>query len=203
MKRFLLLIGALMLVQISFGQEKEMLVEITTDYGAIVVKLYNDTPYHRDNFIELVKKEHYNGTDFQRVIKDFMIQGGGSKSYTLPAEILPKYIHKKGALAAARMPDQVNPEKRSSGCQFYIVEGKVYPRKGLEMFAERSKLKYTEEQLKTYETIGGTPFLDGEYTVFGEVVMGLEVVEKISVVKTGRGDKPLKPIIMKMKILDE
>ncbi len=202
MKKSIILIGFLLWIFSGFAQEKETQVEITTDYGNIVVKLYNDTPLHRDNFIKLVKEGHYNGTDFHRVIKDFMIQGGGKKSHTLPAEINKNHFHKKGALAAARMPDQVNPKKRSSGCQFYIVEGKVYDSVSLSAMANHLKIKYTEDQINTYKTIGGTPFLDQQYTVFGEVVKGLDVVDKISLVKTGRGDKPIKPVIMKMKLIN-
>lgn len=137
-----------------------------------------------------------------------MIQGGGNKDgrqdpgYTIEAEILPNHFHKKGALAAARMPDNVNPEKRSSGSQFYIVEGQVVNENYLNQVTLHTGYKFTEEEKKVYTTLGGTPHLDGGYTVFGEVLTGYDVIEKIASVKTGRGDRPLEPVTMTIEVLE-
>lgn len=165
-------------------------VKINTPYGDITVKLYDETPLHRDNFLKLVGEGFYDGTLFHRVIKGFMIQGGdpdskgapagmplgrGDVGYTIPAEFNKNLVHKRGALAAARMGDFVNPKKRSSGCQFYISYGR-------------------DES--------GTPFLDGQYTVFGEVVEGIEVVGKIENVSTDPYDRPVEDIAMKMTVLE-
>ena len=180
--------------------EKETVVVIKTSMGTIKAKLYNDTPQHRDNFIKLVNDGWYNGSPFHRVIKQFMIQGGQNKDgrldpgYRVPAEIKDNHFHKKGALAAARQPDQVNPKKASSGSQFYIVQGKVYDDKWLDMFENRSGKVLSAKQRQAYKTVGGTPHLDGDYTVFGEVTEGLEVVDKIAAVKTGRMDVPVEPV---------
>lgn len=187
--------------------EKEYVVVIHTDMGDITVKLYNETPLHRDNFIKLVNEGYYDGSIFHRIIKDFMIQGGGGKTgnedpgYKIPAEIIEGFYHKKGALAAARMPDHVNPRKESSGSQFYIVQGRKFSQSDLKNFEKRSGITYTDEQIKTYSTIGGTPHLDGDYTVFGEVISGLEVVDKIAAVQTGPGDRPVKEVTMRMSLL--
>ena len=240
----------------------ETIVLMHTTKGDIKLKLYNETPRHRDNFIQLVKNGQYEGLLFHRVIKDFMIQGGdvtsknapmnkslgaGDLGYTIPAEfVYPKYFHKKGALCAARTGDEVNPEKASSASQFYIVTGKVYKESDLkqiekqlenalkqsifarlqaeyrpkimelyrsgnkeelailrdtligktELEAERRKdeTKLTEEQQKTYTTIGGVPFLDNQYTVYGEVVEGLETVDAIQNAKTNKQDRPTENI---------
>lgn len=239
------------------NMEKETVLKIETSMGDIKVKLYNETPKHRDNFIKLVKDGTYNGTLFHRVIKDFMVQAGdpesknapkgkmlgsGDVGYTVPAEfVYPKYFHKKGALSAARQGDEVNPKKESSGCQFYIVTGKVFndstllnmeqqknQNKVTEAFnalaqkhmkeiykmrkandqdglyalqdtlfiqaeaeaAKQPDFHFTPEQIKAYTTVGGTPHLDGEYTVFGEVVEGMDIVDKIQQVKTDRSDRP-------------
>jgi cyclophilin family peptidyl-prolyl cis-trans isomerase len=186
----------------------ETLVLIKTEYGDITLKLYNDTPLHRDNFIKLIKEGWYNGSPFHRIIPQFMIQGGGNKDgradigYTIPAEILPNHIHKKGALAAARMGDQVNPEKKSSGCQFYIVQGAILDAATLSTYEQRYKTTFTPEQKQAYTTLGGAPWLDGGYTVFGEVVSGYEVVDKIAAVPRDAGDKPLKPVTMTIEILE-
>lgn len=207
---------------------KEQKVEIETTQGTIVVKLYNETPLHRDNFIKLVKEKFYDGVLFHRVIADFMIQGGdpdsknaapnarlgsGDVGYTIPAEIIsPALYHKKGALAAARQGDNVNPQKASSGCQFYIVEGKTFTdaeldnmQRGRMMRAgaatNDSTYMYSQQAREDYKTIGGTPHLDGGYTVFGEVVNGIETVEKISKVKTNASDRPLEDVkVLKMKL---
>lgn len=136
-----------------------------------------------------------------------MIQGGGNKDgrndpgYTVEAEFRPQHIHKKGALAAARTADQVNPERRSSGSQFYIVQGQKYDEATLNNFSQRTGVSYTDEQKKVYATKGGTPHLDGTYTVFGEVIDGFDVIDKIAAVQTGQGDKPVKPVTMKIEIL--
>ncbi len=180
--------------------EKETIVVIKTSMGTIKAKLYNDTPKHRDNFIKLVNEGWYTGSPFHRIIKDFMIQGGQNKDgrvdpgYRVPAEIKDNHFHKKGALCAARQGDQVNPQKASSGSQFYIVQGKVYDDRTLDMFESRMGKVFSARQRQAYKTVGGTPHLDGEYTVFGEVTEGLEVVDKIAAVETGRMDVPVKPV---------
>jgi peptidyl-prolyl cis-trans isomerase B (cyclophilin B) len=180
--------------------EKETVVVIKTSMGTIKAKLYNDTPQHRDNFIKLVNDGWYNGSPFHRVINQFMIQGGQNADgrldpgYTVPAEFKDNHFHKKGALAAARQPDQVNPKKASSGSQFYIVQGKVYDDKWLDMFENRSGKVLSAKQRQAYKTVGGTPHLDGDYTVFGEVTEGLDIVDKIAAVKTGRMDVPVEPV---------
>ncbi len=241
--------------------EKGTLIKIETTAGDITVKLYDDTPKHRDNFLKLVNEGVYEGVLFHRVIKDFMIQAGdpdskkaekgamlgaGDVGYTLPAEfVYPKYFHKRGALSAARQGDNVNPEKESSGCQFYIVTGKVFNDSTLlsmehrknedkvtavfnalaqkhmkeiykmrkandedslyalqeKLFAEAQQeaakqpdFRFTPEQIAAYTTLGGTPHLDGEYTVFGEVTEGMDVVDKIQQVKTDRNDRPVEDV---------
>lgn len=196
--------------------KKQTMVLISTSYGDMKMVLYNETPQHRDNFIKLVEKEFYNGTLFHRVIKDFMIQGGdpesktaeagqmlgsGGPGYTIPAEFNAKFIHKKGALSAARQGDNINPKKASSGSQFYIVQGKKTTKAELDNMSRRTNATYTPEQIKEYETNGGTPFLDNNYTVFGEVIEGLDVIDKIADVAKGRGDRPKEDIKMTMKIV--
>jgi len=204
----LFLILCVLLGMTAQAQEKETKVLIKTSQGDITVKLYNDTPKHRDNFIKLVNEGWYKGSPFHRVINEFMIQGGQSKNgqqdpgYTIPAEIKPNHYHFKGALAAARMPDQVNPKKNSSGSQFYIVQGKVYSPQMLEKYRDYYGKTFTKDMVDVYSTIGGTPHLDGDYTVFGEVVDGLDVVDKIAVVKTDRQDAPVEPVtIISMEII--
>ncbi len=196
--------------------KKQTKVLISTIHGDIKIALYNETPQHRDNFIKLVKEGFYDSTLFHRVIEGFMIQGGdpdskgaaegvglgeGGPGYTVPAEFDSTLIHKKGALAAARMGDNVNPKKESSGCQFYIVQGKKYERKALDKMAKRSGMKYSEEQYKAYEEIGGTPQLDMGYTVFGEVIEGIEVINKIAAVEKDKRDRPTEDVQMTMKIV--
>lgn len=187
--------------------QKTTKVLIHTDYGDIKLALYNDTPKHRDNFIKLANEGFFNGSVFHRVISGFMIQGGGAPAgkqevtYRVPAEILPNHIHKKGALAAARQGDQVNPKKESSGSQFYIVQGNKYTDQQLTQFEGQMGKKFTPEQRAAYTTVGGTPHLDGAYTVFGEVLEGLDVVDKIAAVKTGPGDKPLQDVKMTVKVI--
>jgi peptidylprolyl isomerase len=250
------------------NQETQLKIETTK--GDIVVKLYNETPQHRDNFIKLAEAGTYNGTLFHRVIKDFMIQagdpdsknaakgaqlGGGDVGYTIPAEfVYPKYFHKRGALSAARQGDNVNPEKASSGCQFYIVWGKTFSDSTLmkmeqqrndqrlerafntlaqkrlkEIYkmrkendqeglmnlqdslylqaqseaAKQPEFRFTPEQIKTYTTIGGTPHLDGDYTVFGEVTEGLDIVGKIQLVQTDSHDRPTDDVrIVKVTVIE-
>ena len=251
--------------------EKETKLRIETSAGNIVVKLYNETPKHRDNFIKLAKEGAYDGTLFHRVIKDFMIQAGdpqsknapkgtplgtGDVGYTIPAEfVYPQYFHKRGALSAARQGDNVNPEKASSGCQFYIVTGKVYTPASLENMQEqinqmrlqsvfnalaqkhlkeiykmrragdqdglmqlqdelleqaeqemagKPRFEFTPEQAQAYTTVGGTPHLDGEYTVFGEVLEGMDVVDKIQRVKTDRNDRPEENVVInKVSVIED
>ncbi|MBQ9668443.1 MAG: peptidylprolyl isomerase [Prevotella sp.] len=242
-----------------------MKVKIQTMLGDIVVRLYDETPIHRDNFVKLVEDGYYDGTLFHRVIKDFMIQGGdpdskgapagkmlgvGGPDYTLEAEIKDGIFHKRGALAAARQGDEVNPERRSSGSQFYIVWGQVYNEGQLKQFSKQLRMQkvqqafnalaashreeimqmrrernrvglqelqdklaaeaesqvkgggLTEEQQQIYATVGGTPHLDGQYTVFGEVEDGLDVVEMIQGTATGRGDRPIDDIEMRITVIE-
>lgn len=182
------------------AQQKETIVVIETSQGTIKAKLYNDTPLHRDNFIKLVNEGWYNGSPFHRIIKNFMIQGGQNADgrmdpgYTVPAEFRDNHFHKKGALCAARQGDQVNPKKASSGSQFYIVQGQVFDDKKLEIYEERLGKIFSATQRQAYKTVGGTPHLDGDYTVFGEVIQGLDVVDKIAGVKTGYMDVPVEPV---------
>lgn len=245
-------------------QTTETQVVMDTTLGKIKIKLYNETPRHRDNFLKLVKEGQYNGLLFHRVIKEFMVQGGdvtskdapmnkqlgaGDLGYTVPAEfVYPKYFHKKGALCAARTGDEVNPEKASSASQFYIVTGKVYKENELkqmemqlenrlkqsifarlqtenkpkimelyrsgdkaelailrdtligktELEAEKRKdeAKLTPEQREAYTTVGGVPFLDNQYTVYGEVTEGMDVVDAIQKVKTNKQDRPTENIVI-------
>lgn len=201
--------------------EKETMVEITTNYGVMIAKLYNQTPLHRDNFIKLVKVGFYDSLLFHRVIKDFMIQGGDPESKhatpdamlgggsapgeRIPAEFSNNFFHKKGALAAAR---DGNPEKASSNCQFYIVQGKVYDSTQLNQVYMQAvknnnpKFSYTKSQKEIYQRIGGTPFLDQNYTVFGEVISGLDVLDKIASVQTMPGDRPVKDVVMKVRLIN-
>lgn len=244
-----------------------MKVRIQTTLGDITVRLYDETPLHRDNFVKLAKEGYYDGTLFHRVIKDFMIQGGdpdskgapagkmlgvGGPDYTIEAEIKSGLYHKRGALAAARQGDEVNPERRSSGSQFYIVWGQVYNEGQLRQFSKQMEMQQmqtvfnalakehhdeimqmrrernraglqelqekltaeaeakvkaqgagmSDEQRAIYSTIGGTPHLDGQYTVFGEVEEGLDIVEMIQQSKTARGDRPVDDIEMRVVVIE-
>ena len=242
---------------------------LETTKGDIRLRLFDDTPKHRDNIIKLAKEGFYDGTLFHRVIKDFMIQAGdpeskhasdtatlgsGDTGYTIPAEfVYPKYFHRRGVLSAARMGDDVNPNKESSGCQFYIVTGKVFKEAELdalesqmnqnmlhsefnrlarqhmkeiflmrknsdstglkklqdELIEQAEKIvlqnpfRFTEEQRNAYKTVGGAPHLDGQYTVFGEVIEGMDVVNRIQDVKTNRADRPLENIVIKKITVEE
>lgn len=212
----LLLISLLSLLVASCSTSKEYLVRMNTTEGTIDLKLYKETKEHRDNFIKLVKEHKYDSLLFHRVIQDFMIQSGdpdskkaprgkmlgeGDLGYKIPAEFMPElYFHKRGALAAAREGNDVNPEKASSASQFYIVWGTVFTKEQLKRFAEvygkrlGKEIIFTPEQEKAYTTIGGTPHLDGEYTVFGEVVKGLEVVDIIQRKRCDKNDRPLENV---------
>ena len=239
MKQLLIIISGLLIITQSFAQikttvkpkttttqkpvtqPKARLVQLTTDYGTMVIRLYDSTPLHRDNFIRLVTEGFYDSLMFHRVIQGFMIQGGDPDSKNadstavlgmgsapgdrIPAEIRNNYIHKKGVLAAAR---DNNPEKASSNCQFYIVEGKPYTDDAelnmMECNVRQSNpaFTYTDAQRKIYKTIGGTPFLDQNYTVFGEVIKGLDVIDKIAAAQKDGNDRPVKDVRMKMKMLN-
>ncbi|MFO7829855.1 MAG: peptidylprolyl isomerase [Bacteroidales bacterium] len=246
-------------------KEKEVqLYKIETEYGDMIFKLYDQTPLHKENFKKLIEQDYFNDLLFHRVIDGFMIQGGdpesknaepgvllgnGGPGYTIPAEFVDTIFHKKGVIAAAREGDDVNPEMRSAGSQFYIVQGKVfndedikqvearinssrlnklvtkyvneaeekayaeggtidYPvlvkkarEKAEKKFKEQGMYKIPEFKRKVYQTIGGTPHLDGAYTVFGEVIEGLEVIDKIAAVKTDENDRPVKDVKMEIKKL--
>lgn len=202
-------------------ESKERLVELTTSYGTMVMKLYDSTPLHRDNFIKLVQSGFYDSLLFHRIIQGFMIQGGdpGSKyadstvmlgggsapGDRIPAEFKPQFFHKKGALAAAR---DGNPERASSNCQFYIVHGNKIPPEQIGQQEQRVKqanpnFSYTAEQKEIYARMGGTPFLDQNYTVFGEVISGMDVIDKIAAVQKRPGsDRPVADVRMKMRMLN-
>ena len=210
----IVLLGAMMLAGC---RQKETHVVMETTMGTIELKLYDETPLHRDNFIQLVKENAFDSLLFHRVIQDFMIQGGdpdskhaapgvllgeGDRPYTLPAEFrLEQGIyHRRGVIASAREGDDVNPERRSSAMQFYIVWGKVFDDEGLDKVQERldqrtgGSVRLTPEMREVYKTVGGTPHLDGQYTVWGEVVDGLDVVDAIQRVPTDANDRPLEDV---------
>ena len=230
MKR--LMIGLLnCLIVVSLSAQKDSTIKkkdrkrdvlIQTTMGDIVIRLSDSTPLHRDNFLKLAKVGYYDSVLFHRVINEFMIQSGdpnsrraiagqplgnGGPGYTIPAEFRTTLFHKKGAIAAARMGDNVNPQKASSGSQFYIVQGRVFSDAGLDSL-ETYRLngrKIPPDQRAVYKTIGGTPHLDQNYTVFGEVVKGLDVVDKIAAVQTSKGndaDRPLQDVrLIKAKLV--
>lgn len=199
----------------------EKLVEITTEYGVMIARLYDSTPLHRDNFIKLVQEKFYDSLLFHRVIKNFMLQGGDPTSKNadstvslgggsapgerIPAEFRPNFFHKKGALAAAR---DDNREKASSNCQFYIVQGnKIDTAQLNQVYNQKVKnnnpnFVYSKQQKEIYQRIGGTPFLDQNYTVFGEVISGLNIIDKIAAIPTQPGDRPIKNVIMKIRLLN-
>ncbi len=215
-----LLLGVFLITTPACSQgrkNKPSYVLIKTTMGDIKVKLYPRTIHHTQNFIKLVKEHYYDSLLFHRVIPGFVIQGGdpesknaqpgqllgnGGPGYTIPAELCPEYFHKRGALAMAREGDEVNPTRRSAGSQFYIVVGKVYTDQELSTLEKRMNTKFTPEQRQAYTTIGGTPFLDGQYTVFGEVVEGMDVVDKIANVDRDDNDRPKTDVrILSMKIV--
>ncbi|HNQ21093.1 MAG TPA: peptidylprolyl isomerase, partial [Bacteroidales bacterium] len=171
---------------------------------------------HRDNFVKLIKSGYYDSLLFHRVIANFMIQGGdpqsknakpgqmlgnGGPDYTIPFEYVPEYFHKRGAIAAARMSDNVNPKKESSGSQFYIVQGRKFTMDELNILEQRG-FKFTDEQKQIYSTIGGSPHLDGQYTVFGEVISGMDVVDKIASLPTDRNNRPLQDVKFTIEIVE-
>lgn len=188
-------------------QPKAQTCTIETSLGNIKVRLFESTPLHKENFEKLVAEQFYDSVLFHRIIPQFMIQtgngatktasagerpaGDGDLGYTVPAEFAPENFHKKGALAAARTGDAVNPEKRSSCSQFYIVQGRIFSDEELNALENQMHLTFSEFQRSVYKTLGGAPFLDGNYTVFGEVTEGLDVVDKIASVRTSPGDWPL------------
>lgn len=208
---FILSLFFLSAIQAQDQTETQVLID--TDLGKITVKLYNETPQHRDNFIKLVKEGTYNGLLFHRIVKQFIIQGGdinskdapmdkhlgdGDMGYTIPAEfVYPKYFHKRGALCAARTSDDTNPQRESSASQFYIVTGKFYTALELDKMEKKRGVSFTPEQREAYMLQGGTPDLDDQYTVFGEVIKGLKVVDKIQFVETNDEERPLKNIKIK------
>lgn len=186
---------------------------IETDYGNMKVLLYDSTPRHKENFVKLAKEGFYDDLLFHRIISGFMIQGGDPESRNAPAGVSlgnggPGYTldheigspHFKGTLAAARQSDFVNPEKKSSGSQFYVVQGRPVNDQFLDQIEQRMGIKYNEAQRKKYKEVGGTPNLDNEYTVFGEVVEGMEVIDKIAAVPTGAADRPQQDVKMKVRI---
>lgn len=205
---------ALFLILFQSCEKNATMAEIETSFGIMKVKLYDDTPKHRDNFIKLANEGFYDGTLFHRVIKGFMIQGGdpdskgapagkmlgqGGPGYTIDAEIGRPHIY--GALSAARLSDAQNPEKKSSGSQFYIVQGKKQTIIDVKSQGGFKNITYPEETIKLYTELGGTPFLDMEYTVFGEVVEGLEIIDKIADVSTNPQNRPTEDLAMKVRII--
>ena len=222
--RKLVMLLSLVAVMASCSSKKEYMVRMFTTAGVVDMKLYDETPKHRDNFVKHVKEQRYDSLLFHRVIRNFMIQGGdpdskyaapgkllgeGDLGYTVEPEFMPElHFHRRGALAAAREGDDVNPTKASSASQFYIVWGNVFTKEQLDRLKTQYKqrtgkdITITPEQLEVYTTIGGTPHLDGDYTVFGEVVKGLEVVDAIQNVKCDENDRPLRDVrIIKMELI--
>lgn len=214
MKNFFTAFLCLCFVSAFSAKPKHQYVKIQTEMGECIIKLYNETPQHRDNFLKLTEKGTYNGTLFHRVIRDFMIQGGdpdsknaaegallgaGTLGYTVPAEFRDSLFHKKGVLAAAR---DNNPEKASSGSQFYLVQGKTLTDEQLDALEKnRLKFKLPQWQREIYKTQGGTPHLDRNYTVYGEIVRGIDLVDKIAEVKTDSNNRPLSNVKMTITVL--
>ena len=195
---------------------EEQLIKIATVQGNMIIKLYNQTPAHRDNMIKLIEEGFYDGQLFHRVIRDFMIQGGdphsvnadkgqqlgqGGPGYTIPAEFNDLLFHKKGALAAARKGDRSNPEKASSGSQFYLVQGRVFTGDMIKMMEQDRPKAFSPEAVQAYTTIGGTPHLDGGYTVFGEVIEGLEVIDRIAAMPRDSNDRPIEDVVYNISLI--
>ncbi len=210
-----LIFSFLLILLTSCNSTDDRKVLIETEYGNMTFKLYNDTPLHKENFIKLVEEGFYNDLEFHRVIDGFMIQGGdpvsknagpdvmlgnGGPGYTIPAEI--GRPHYKGTLAAARLGDHMNPDKESSGSQFYIVQGTIQDPNELQPKAMMKGIQYSEKQVAKYSEIGGAPQLDREYTVFGEIVEGMEVIDKIASVPRGANERPVTPVKMKVKMVN-
>jgi len=195
---------------LKFGKENpETIVLISTSMGNIKVKLYNETPLHRANLIRLAKMGYYNGTVFHRVIKGHMVQGGDSREpkmnigeYGVPSEVNPKLVHVRGALAMARYDDEFNPTKASSPDNFYLVQGSPVSENELQEVGRRNNINYTPAQIKTYLSQGGVPTLDMKYTVFGEVLEGMDVVDKIARVPVDTQDWPSQEIYLTMEVLE-
>lgn len=224
--RFLFLVSFLLFLCViplqGKKREKRAVVRIETSCGTIRVALSDDTPLHRDNFLKLTASGFYDGTLFHRCIRDFMIQGGdpdsrnapkgkllgeGNPGYTIPAEFcLPYLYHWRGALAAAREPDDINPEQNSSGCQFYIVYGRKQGpgdiKKVRSMLQEKG-IEMTSQMSDDYQMRGGTPHLDGQYTVFGEVIEGLDVVRRIQEVATDSNSRPLEDVVIQRMTVEQ
>lgn len=192
------------------------LVEIETDFGNMLVELFDSTPKHQENFVKLTEQHYYDSLMFHRVINGFMIQGGdpdskrakpnqglgsGGPNYTIQAEFADTLIHTKGVLAAARQGDQVNPQKRSSGSQFYIVHGRPVNAQTLDQLEAQKGKRYSTAQRQAYLEVGGAPFLDWEYTVFGRVIKGLEVIDEIAATQTDPRDRPVKDVRMKIRLI--
>ncbi len=210
LSKIFLILFLVFLSRAVIAQNKETIIEITTDFGVMKARLYNSTPLHKENFTNLIKKGFYDSLLFHRVINGFMIQGGDPTSKnadssatlgsgeipdlpTIPAELRKNLIHKKGVLAAAR---DNNPEKKSSNCQFYIVHGKKMDTAQL-----NAANNYTKAQKEIYQRMGGTPFLDQNYTVFGEVFAGMDVIDKIAATPVNEMDRPKQNVRMKIKII--
>lgn len=196
---------------------QDKMIKIETSLGDMVIKLYNETPAHRDNMIKLIQEGFYDDQLFHRVIKDFMIQGGdphsagaekgqrlglGGPGYEVPAEFHQNLIHKKGALAAAREGDSSNPEQASSGSQFYLVQGRVLTPEEVNILTQRGVATFTKESAEIYTTMGGTPHLDGSYTVFGEIVMGLEILDAIASQPVDAYNRPMQDVIYSITIIN-
>lgn len=210
MKKVFIILFVAVLYLNSCSQKTFQKIVFETSAGNMVIQLYDETPLHSENFTKLVNEGYYNNLLFHRVIKNFMIQAGdpnskaakpgemlgmGGPGYTVPAEFVKKYYHKQGALAAARQPDQMNPEKESSGSQFYIVHGKTYSDAELDAFVQRGMhIPFTAEQIDVYKNSGGTPHLDYEYTVFGEIIEGLEILDYIAANPVDRNNRPISDI---------
>lgn len=222
MKKFFYFLLVLIIASCSASKKaviapaKPVHVQLSTDSGTIILMLYDKTPLHRNNFVKLLNEKFYDGLLFHRVVNNFMIQGGdpdsknaapgiligqGSLKYTIPAEFDTSLFHKRGALAAAREADDANPTKASSSTQFYIVDGQTFTDSQLDRIEERNHIKIPESHREYYKTVGGDPFLDMSYTVFGEVMNGMDVVEKIANAPKDQNNRPLQDIHMKMTLM--